>query len=309
MKKPNLFLFALIAILSLSLMSCQDYEPVDVPNDMYAIMVPAAGDTTQQGQLQVFEDQRDKLVSGKRILNPYEMVNLGPGVSQKRLKFNIYQVSRNPVSRTWASTTKYNSDGTFAYVKNGDMDGVATETKGSAGIMLGFNITYYVADPVTFLFRKKSNADLIAFGDQTIRNSLVKIAGEEVAKFEDAELTINKVSLTKNIQARMNEFYQKEYGITIAEIGLVGGVQFDNPLVQKNIDNAMIEKMAKNAVADQLATFEAKRKLVNDELTWIDINMKKALIKYIENAAEKGYTVFPSVVGSNPAIDVTKFLK
>lgn len=309
MKKPKFILLALIGALILTLASCTDYEPVDIPNDMYAIMVPATGDTTQQGQLQVFEDQRGKLVSGKRILNPYEVVSLGVGVSQKRLKFNIYQVSRNPVSRTWASTTKYNADGTFAYVKNGDMDGVATETKGSAGIMLGFNITYYVSDPVTFLFRKKSNSDLIAFGDQTIRNSLVKFAGEEVAKFEDAELTINKVTLTKNIQTRMNDFYQKEYGITIAEIGMVGGVQFDNPLVQKNIDNAMIEKMAKNAVVDQLATFEAKRKLVTDELTWIDINMKKALIKYIESAADKGYTVFPSVTGSTAAIDVSKFLK
>jgi len=37
--------------------------------------------------------------------------------------------------------------------------------------------------------------------------------------------------------------------------------------------------------------------------------MQKALIKYVNAAAEKGYTVFPLVSGGNPAIDISGFLK
>ena len=37
--------------------------------------------------------------------------------------------------------------------------------------------------------------------------------------------------------------------------------------------------------------------------------MQKALIKYINAAAEKGYDIFPKVVGSSSAIDVSKYLK
>jgi len=101
----------------------------------------------------------------------------------------------------------------------------------------------------------------------------------------------------------------KKIVITIKEIGLVGGIQFDNPEVQKQIDNSLIQKMAKNAVADQLATFEAKQKLVEYERTWIDIDMRKAVIGYINSASVNKIPIFPAVTGSNTAFDISKYTK
>lgn len=293
--KRNIFLIVL-AIVALITTSCGQYSKVTVPNDSYGIMVPADGDTTLQGSLKDFEEQKDKVVSGKDLYIPREKIKL-PGKLFKVLrdKYRVYTVSRNPISRTWSTTIEHSADGTYKYVKTGDMDGVQTESKGSAGVVISYNITYYVSQPYIFLWRKRQDADLKLFGDLTIRNSLVTFTGEAIKKIDDASLSQKSSDLRKEVLTSLNDLYQKEYGITISELGIIGGIQFDNPDIQKQLDEAMKQKFAKAAVDDQLETFKKKAELIAYEKTWLAIDKERAIINYINKAAENKIQIFPLV--------------
>jgi hypothetical protein len=313
MKRRNLIaIIALAAAGAASLIafgSCSQYRIETIQPDEWAILVPVDGDTTQQAKDNSYVMYKDSLVSGKTITIPYKWINVGFGRSRKVLAYNLYRTKRTPITRNWYSTVGSDAGGNVVYTQKGDKAGFATESAGSTGLMIGFSITYNVKAPEKYLFWKGTDPDLVSFGDNTIYTTLGALVNETVANYKDEEITSHKSEITKTLKDKLNGKYLTEYGVEITELGIVGGIQFDNPEIQKQIDNRMIQKMAAEAAKDQLAAFQAKQQLVNYEQTWIDIDMKKALIKYINAAAEKGYTVFPQVVGASSTVDVSRYLK
>jgi hypothetical protein len=305
--KKCLILGAVLCAIVLS--SCSNYKVEVIEPDEWAILVPADGDTTQQAKDNSYAMYKDSLVSGKTITIPYKKIHLGIGNSYKIPAYTLYKTKRTPISRTWYSVVSADATGNVIYTQKGDKPGFATESAGSTGLMIGFNITYNVTAPEKYLYWKGKDPDLAAFGDNTIYTTLSSLVNETIATYKDEDLTTKKSEISKKMKDRLNEKYVPEYGVEITELGIVGGIQFDNPEIQKQIDNRMIQKMAAEAAKDQLVAFRAKAELVAYERTWIDIDMQKALIKYINAAAEKGYTVFPEVTGSSTAIDISKYLR
>lgn len=298
-----------IAVFALLFASCSGFKLEVIEPDEWAILVPVDGDTTQQAKDNSYAMYKDSLVSGKTITIPYKRIKLGLMRSYKVPAFTLYKTKRTPISRTWYSVVSADAAGNVIYTQKGDMPGFATESAGSTGIMIGFNITYNVTAPEKYLYWKGKDPDLAAFGDSTLYTSLSSLVNETISLYRDEDLTAKKSEITKTLKDRLNEKYVTSYGVEITELGILGGIQFDNPEIQKQIDNRMIQKMAAEAAKDQLAAFKAKSELVNFERTWIEIDMQKALIKYINAAAEKGYTVFPQVTGAAPALDLSKYLK
>ena len=299
----------IILLVSLVVMSCSSYKMETIAPDEWAILVPIDGDTTQQAKDNSFAMYKDSLVSGKTITIPYKKITIGPGKYKKVLAYNLYRTKRTPISLTWNSTVSADSTGNVVYTQKGDMPGFATESKGSTGLMIGFNITYNVVAPEKYLFWKGVNPDLVDFGNTTLYSSLSSLVSTVVSTYDDESLTSHKAALTAQIKDALNEKYLDTYGVQITELGIVGGIQFDNPAIQKQIDNRMIQKMAAEAAIDELKAFKAKAELVSYERTWIDIDMQKALIKYINAASEKGYNIFPLVTGGNTAIDISNYIK
>lgn len=298
-----------IALVALTLaVSCSNYKIEVIEPDEWAILVPVDGDTTQQAKDNSYAMYKDSLVSGKTITIPYKRISLGVGRSYKVPAFNLYRTKRTPVSRTWYSVVSADATGNVIYTQKGDKPGFATESAGSTGLMIGFNITYNVTAPEKYLYWKGTDPDLVAFGDSTIYTTLGALVSETVSLYKDEELTTKKSEISKKLKDKLNEKYLSGYGVEITELGIVGGIQFDNPEIQKQIDNRMIQKMAAEAAKDQLVAFKAKSELVAYERTWIEIDMQKALIKYINAAAEKGYTVFPQVTGGATSIDISRYL-
>lgn len=289
--------------------SCSNYRIEVIEPDEWAILVPVDGDTTQQAKDNSYAMYKDSLVSGKTITIPYKRISIGFGRSYKVPAYTLYRTKRTPVSRTWYSVVSSDPTGNVVYTQKGDKPGFATESAGSTGLMIGFNITYNVTAPEKYLYWKGTDPDLSAFGDSTIYTTLGALVSETVSTYRDEELTAKKSEISKKLKDSLNRTYVEKYGVEVTELGIVGGIQFDNPEIQKQIDNRMIQKMAAEAAKDQLVAFRAKSELVTYERTWIEIDMQKALIKYINAAAEKGYTVFPQVTGAAPALDVGKYLK
>jgi len=300
-------LLTLIALFTLA--SCAEYEVVSIAPDEWAILVPVDGDTTQQAKDNSYEMYKESLVSGKIITIPYKRIDIGPGQSRSVLAFNLYRTKRTPISRSWYSVVSTDATGGAVYTQKGDKPGFGTETAGSTGLMIGFNITYNVTAPEKYLFWKGQDPDLASFGDTTMYTSLGALVSEIVSTYKDEELTTKKAEISLKLKNALNEKYVPKYGVEVTELGIVGGIQFDNPEIQKQIDNRMIQKMSAEAAKDQLLAFQARSQLVAFEKTWLEIDMQKALIKYVNAAAEKGYTVFPLVSGGNPAIDISGFLK
>lgn len=301
--------FIFPAIFIVLMVSCSNYKIEVIEPDEWAILVPVDGDTTQQAKDNSYAMYKDSLVSGKTITIPYKRINIGLGRYHKVPAFTLYKTKRTPISRTWYSVVSTDQTGNVVYTQKGDKPGFATESAGSTGLMIGFNVTYNVTAPKKYLYWKGKDPDLATFGDSTIYTTLSALVNETVSTYRDEELTTRKSEISRKLKEMLNERYTTQYGVDITELGIVGGIQFDNPEIQKQIDNRMIQKMAAEAAKDQLIAFKAKADLVSYERTWIEIDMQKALIKYINAAAEKGYTVFPQVVGSNMAIDISKYLK
>ena len=133
--------------------------------------------------------------------------------------------------------------------------------------------------PEKYLYWKGKDPDLATFGDNTIFTTLSSLVSETISTYKDEEITTKKSEITKRLKDKLNEKYVSGYGVEITELGIIGGIQFDNPEIQRQIDNRMIQKMAAEAAKDQLAAFKAKSELVTYERTWIEIDMQKALIK------------------------------
>ncbi len=300
----------ILVVMVVSLTSCfKGYELEKIATDEWGILVPIDGDTTQQAKDNSYALYKDSLVSGKTIKIPYKRIDLGGGTTRKVLAYNLYKTKRTPVSLSWYSVVSADPQGNVIYTVAGDKAGFGTETKGSVGLMLGFNITFYVKSPEKYLFWKGTDPDLKEFGNTTIYTSLNTIVGEIIATYNDEDLASKKSEISTTIKKILNDLYTDIYGIEITELGMVGGIQFDNPAIQAQIDARMIEKMAKEAVYDRLDAFKAKEALVPYEETWLSIDTRKALIEYIKQAAQKGYTVFPLVTGGNVAIDISKYLQ
>ncbi len=306
MKKSVLLATVLLALV---FSACSGYKLEVIEPDEWAILVPVDGDTTQQAKDNSYAMYKDSLVSGKTITIPYKRIKLGLIRSYKVPAYTLYKTKRTPISRTWYSVVNADAAGNVAYTQKGDKPGFATESAGSTGLMIGFNITYNVTAPEKYLYWKGKDPDLATFGDNTIFTTLSSLVSETISTYKDEEITTKKSEITKRLKDKLNEKYVSGYGVEITELGIIGGIQFDNPEIQRQIDNRMIQKMAAEAAKDQLAAFKAKSELVTYERTWIEIDMQKALIKYINAAAEKGYTVFPEVSGSSTAIDISKYLK
>ena len=259
--KRSFLLLTGILLSALMLVSCAQYEIATIQPDEWAILVPIDGDTAQQAKDNSYSMYKDSLVSGKTITIPYKRIDIGMGQSRKVLAYTLYTTKRTPVSRTWYSVVSADASGNVVYTQKGDKPGFATESAGSTGLNIGFNITYNVVAPEKYLFWKGKDPDLAAFGDTTIYTTLGALVSQTVSTYKDEALTSAKAEISKTLKTALNDVYISKYGIEITELGIVGGIQFDNPEIQKQIDNRMIQKMAAEAAKDQLAAFEAKAKL------------------------------------------------
>lgn len=319
MKKQFYGILAILTVcLALTFVSCTQYREVTAASDEWLITVPTTGDTTQQGTLNSFDAYKSNLVSGKTIYIPVKSIVVAQN-GGKTLKRTIpvakaYLTKRTPITRTYYNET---IDGKQVV---GDLPGFATETKGSIGITTGFTFTFHVAEPCKYLYwrsaqtdyfepiKSADKAELAQFSDTIIYPEAQRIISEFIASVPDDELTSKKPEFYKTLADKLAAGVGQKYGIEFDSIAPKGGFIFDDPEIQKKINKALMNKVDASNAESELAAQKARAALVPYEKMWLEIDTQKALVNYINKAAERGQDIFPKAIGSGTMLDITQYL-
>lgn len=243
--KKTLFFLVVLATLFATIVGCRPYntpEYVNVNSNETAFVIPAYGNSSDQGKFMSEEFLRQNKVPAKKILLTKEWVQMG------RQSFDgkwlptilVIKVDRTPVSRVWAEEeNKKNSS---------SLPPPMVESKESIGFTVGITLTGMIEedDAAMFLY-KYASKPLPEVIDSDVRNF---IQGKLSAYF--GELTLEKCKTEKQriidkTFAETKAFF-KPLGINISQMGATEGFTYLSPAIQNNID-ALAVKESETALA------------------------------------------------------------
>ena len=282
-------------ILSTVLFSCAPpkIEVVEeIKSDETAYTIPFEGASKEnQKKFMSIDYLNDNKVATKRIIIPQRSQSIG------RFWFNIkwiptinlIKVKRSPVTREWTSKKSTGS--------NQKDDSIPVESKDSIGFKVGINLTTMIKEEDTTIFLHFfSGKTLAEITDENVRGTVASILSREFWSRDLKECKTAKREIQEILETETNKKYS-EYGITISNVGLVGGLQYENPEIQTAIDNAykaemrvseaiqakleqiqINEKVISKAEADRKAAEEfAKAQEAQIKKISLDIEMNKSL--------------------------------
>ncbi len=258
MRTSKNFLFLLTMTFVSIMVSGGCMKPYDVPeferieSNETAFVIPVTGASKEnQGKFNSAEFLNELKVGTKRIQIPHtwiqtgRMYNSGEWVDTVR----VLKVNRSPVSREW---TVDSSSGT----RDRD-EGIYVESRDSIGFYVGVAITAAVeeTDTALYLYRFPSGKLLDDVIDENIRSFVqtelsAEFGGlplEDKLNSED-EVTQKgcktaKTEVFKQAAERIRNHFKTTFGITISNLGLIGGLTYDDKEIQEGINNAYLEEM------------------------------------------------------------------
>lgn len=147
----------------------------------------------------------------------------------------IIKVNRTPVTREWTSEKESGTS-----TKN---EAIYVESKDSIGFSVGVNLTALVTedDAAKFLYYY-SGKPLNQIIDENIRGFVSSKLSQEFGSRELDECKSDKKEIQEFLQESVvTEF--KNYGITVPNIGLVGGLTYEDKEIQKSMNDAYVAEM------------------------------------------------------------------
>lgn len=232
-----------------------------------AFVVPLEGQTNADQKKFMSQDYLEKAkVATKRVVIPQRDRKTG------RLWFNyewiptmrVIKVNRAPITREW---TDEEDRGTNHSVD----DSISVQSKDSIGFKVGINVTVFVAeeDAAKFLYYYAGRS-LEQVVDTNIRGYVTSILTREFGSrtLEEGKLAKREISdlLLKDCQ----ETYSK-MGITVSSLGIIGGMRYVNPEIQKSINDNYVAGM-------KIQQSE------NEKLAQVNINLKELSIAQNQKA-------------------------
>jgi regulator of protease activity HflC (stomatin/prohibitin superfamily) len=228
-------------VLSAILFSCAPpkIEVVEeIKNDETAYVIPFEGASKEsQRKFMSVDYLNENKVAAKRIIIPQRSQSIG------RFWFNIkwiptinlIKVKRSPVTREWTSEKNTGS--------NQKDDSIPVESKDSIGFKVGINLTTMIKEEDTTKFLHFfSGKTLTEITDENVRGSVASILSREFGSRDLKDCKTAKKEIQAILETEINEKYT-QYGITVSNVGLVGGLEYENPEIQTAINNAYIAEM------------------------------------------------------------------
>ena len=211
----------------------------EIKTNETAFLVPLEGATkANQAKFMSLDYLENAKLATKRVTLPQRTKVTGRFWYEREWipTMKVITVNRIPITREWTQDEK-----TGTTKKN---DAIWVESKDSIGFAIGVNVTALIAEEnaATFLYYY-AGADLSSVIDKNIRGFVTSILSREFGnrdltqcktdKKEISDLTFN---LTKNKFAEM--------GITVTNLGLVGGLTYEDKEIQNSINNAYVAEMS-----------------------------------------------------------------
>lgn len=240
MKKITVFLL----IVAVCLMSAGCIGPAKVPpietieTNETAFLVPLEGASKEnQAKFMSLEYLENAKLATKRITIPIRQRQIGRGYWNYEWipTMRVIKVDRAPVTREW---TQEQETGTS---KNNES--ISVESKDSIGFRVGVNITCLIKEENAAIFLYNYSGKSLAYiMDNNVRGFVTSVLSREFATRELTQCKTDKKEITEVLlnEARANF---EPMGITISNLGLVGGLEYENPEIQSAINDAYVAEM------------------------------------------------------------------
>jgi regulator of protease activity HflC (stomatin/prohibitin superfamily) len=208
-----------------------EYHEVDTSES--AFLIPLEGDSQNQTAFPSIQFLEERKVAVKRVQIPHRWSQTGrlPTNGEWLATVRLIKVDRRPVTREW---TRSASSGTSAKDQ-----AIAVESRDSVNMTVGIAITANIPEESAALFLytypSKSLSEMM---DTEVRARVQQVLAEEAAKYDLHTLLGKKNEIMKAVREDVGPFF-KGRGIQIATVGMLGGLQFDNPEIQKAIDDSV----------------------------------------------------------------------
>lgn len=265
----KLALFALLGAVAVLTPGCACIGPPQVEvteeigNNETAFMIPLEGaNKTEQGKFGSVDYLEKKKIATKRVTIPLRKKVTGrwSGSYIWIPTVKIIKVDRSPVTQEW---TKEESKGTSP-----QDEAIDVESKDSIGFSVGINITCSVSeeDASTFLYNYPSGS-LRSIVNSNVRGFCASVLSRE---FGSRDLTKCKEDKRVISEILLNEVREefKSRGITVNVLGIVGGLIYDSPEIQKAIDDGY--------VAEQRIKIADQQRLEQEKINAKNISVAKA---------------------------------
>ncbi len=239
-----------------------------IENNETGFLVPL--DQSNVADQAVFESAdylKEKKVAAKRVqihrrwIQNWWLPAYGEYIDTSRL----WKVDRTPVIREW---TQDPTSGTTPAD-----DAVSAQSKDGTGLRLAFTCTAFIpeadastpegAEHFLYFYRGENLAKVM---DQEVRARVQAVAADFCAGYVLDSLRGHQAELTKAVREDVVPFFKKR-GVSITNIGMVGGFHYVNPGIQAAIDKTIQDQQLKvSAKASQdKEQIEAETKLNNQK--------------------------------------------
>lgn len=233
---------AFLGVIMLSISGCGPVriDPLEnIDTNETAFVVPLEGATNSDQKKFMSQDYLEKAkVATKRVTIPQRDRKTG------RLWCNyewiptmrVIKINRAPITREWTDEEGRGTD------KNSD-DSISVQSKDSIGFKVGINITVFVAeeDAAKFLYYYAGKS-LDQVVDTNIRGYVTSILTREFGSRTLEEGKLSKREISDLLLKDCQETYSK-LGITVSSLGIIGGMKYVNPEIQKSINDNYVAGM------------------------------------------------------------------
>ena len=256
-------MIAIVVLMALVTVGCR--KPYDVPEyaevstSQTAYLIPLEGDSSKQMKLDSAKAFDEMKVMAKRIqiTKRWKQTGRMSWTGEWIPNVQLILVERTPVTMEWTADTKTGT--------NKKDEAIWYESKDSIGVSTGINCTAYIkeADASTFLYFYKAN-QLSTVMNQEIRNKIQEVLAEFAAGYDLDDLRGVKKEMIEAVRAKVLPFFN-ERGITITTIGMFGGLEYENPAIQKSIDDVFVAQQLKNVEKAKLSAMADQKKRMEEE--------------------------------------------
>ncbi len=256
-KLTTLFVFLGLITLTGCRVPYDKPEFAEIENNETGFLLPLEGATSDQAKFASQSFLEEKKVATKRVQITHKWVQTGRWEFEGQYYplVKLIKVNRSPIVCEWTDKPDTGSS------KNDES--IHVESRDSVGLSIGFNVTAMVTEPdaAKFLYWY-SSGNLSTVMNQEVRGRVQKMTADECARYDFDLLRTKKSEISESIRKDVVGYFG-ERGITITSVGMVGGLHYENPEIQKAIDET-VKKQQLKVIA--LAEFEAQAK-TNERIT------------------------------------------
>jgi hypothetical protein len=247
-----------IAVLALASGCVRQYdrpEYIEVDTSETGFLIPLEGDTTEQVKFQSEDYLKQHKVATKRVQISHRWSQEGRWPTDGRWipTVRLVKVNRSPVTREWMTMQTTASSGAIQRADKA----IWIESGDSVGFSMGFTCTAFIpeeeASRFLYWYPTGSLADVM---DKEVRGRIQQAAAEVAAKYPLDGLRARKQEISDAVKHDVTNFFATR-GVSITTVGMVGGMTYENPEIQKSIDQTFIAQQLKVVAQDR---FEAQKK-------------------------------------------------